>query len=125
MTKTRDRDQEYRRELLTTVGPIIHGPRWIAPLAADIASVTGRAIKGPAISHYLSGLRPFPEWIESAMLQVINNRIAAIIHEGTQLRAQTSLLQLRLTMAFAASANREPEPEPEPEPDDAPSPGMM
>ncbi|WP_264051040.1 hypothetical protein [Methylobacterium flocculans] len=109
MTSVKDRDQEFRRELVIRIGQLIHGQRWIAPLAADLAAVTGRSIKGPQISHWLSELRPFPEWVEDALLRVINDRIAAILHEGKRLRAESYFLQAR----FAARLVDTPDPVPD------------
>ncbi|KQP79252.1 hypothetical protein [Methylobacterium sp. Leaf117] len=117
------RDHEYRRELVTRIGELIHGPRWIAPLAADLSRVTGRRVGGPQISHYLSAARPFPEWIENAMLRVVQDRVASILDEGKRLSIEAHSLKARLASRLVASP--EPDPVPEPEPDDAPSPSMM
>ncbi len=115
------RDHEYRRELVTRIGELIHGPRWIAPLAADLSRVTSRRVGGPQISHYLSAARPFPEWIENAMLRVMQDRIASILDEGKRLATETHFLKARLASRLVAT----PDPVLEPEPDDAPSPSMM
>lgn len=113
-------EQEIRRDLVSSVGTTIYGDRWISPLAADLAAVSGRAISGPQISHWRSGIRPVPQWVEAGLLAVISGRIEAILGEGKALRKLGTVLERRLAAQIAAS----PEPEPEPEPD-APSPSMM
>ncbi|KQU17621.1 hypothetical protein ASG63_08935 [Methylobacterium sp. Leaf94] len=116
------RDQDFRRELVQRLGTLIHGGRWIAPLAADMSRVTGRAIGGPQISHWIAGTRPYPEWVESALLQITQDRIVAILDEGKRLSTEAHFLKARLTSRLVASS--EPDPAPEPEPDDAPVPSM-
>lgn len=111
------KDQLFRRELVARIGTLIYGERWIAPMAFDLSRVTGRAIGGPQVSHWISGTRPYPAWVENAVLRVMQARIAEILDEGKKLRAEVLSLESHLASQLG--------PEPEPEPDNAPAPGMM
>lgn len=112
-------EQAIRNSLVARVGAQIHGERWIAPLSADLAAVTGRVISGSQISHWRSGIRPVPDWVEAALLAVVAARSEAIVGEAKGLRKLSTILERRLAAQVAAS----PKPEPDPEPD-APSMGM-
>lgn len=111
-------EQAIRNSLVSRVGMTIHGDRWIAPLAADLSAVSGRAISGSQIAHWRRGIRPVPDWVEDALLAVVAARGKAIVGEGKSLRLLSGILERRLAAKVVTS------PEPDLEPDNAPSMGM-
>ncbi|MCP1549449.1 MULTISPECIES: hypothetical protein [Methylobacteriaceae] len=93
-------------------------------MAAALSQATGRSVRGPQISHWIAEIRPVPEWVEAALLTVLNARISELLANAGELRKVANGLERRAAARIAADAELVPDAEPEPEENNAPSMGM-